>query len=207
MSLWIAGSVLAVLVLIILFILGTKLAGSTSPVPARTAKSAEPSARPSATPSTTPRPSAVPADSSGRAAVGLHDWRDLRGGECVDPFTTPYAEKFTVVDCAAPHPAQLVFRGTFPEAAPSTPRPLTADPAASSGFPGDSALKAQINLLCTAPNVIDLAAAGAYTDIQFQAAYAADAAEWKSGQHDYFCFVNRSSGEPITGSVAGTAAG
>jgi hypothetical protein len=117
-----------------------------------------------------------------------------------------WAETFTVVDCATPHQAQMVHRGTFPATAAA---PSTATPAPSStpsGYPGVPALQAQINLLCTAPGVIDLAVAGGYTDIQFQGAYAADAKEWDAGQHDYFCFVSRSSGQPLTNSVAGTPA-
>jgi hypothetical protein len=196
---WVAGGVLAGLVLILLFAIGTKLPPVATPAPAVAA-----SKSPSVTPS--PTPTVVPA---GPAAVGEHKWSDLRGGECLDPFTSPFAEKFTVVDCAAAHAAQLVFRGTFPAAAPAGP---TATPAPTArgtdaGYPGLEALQAQINLLCTAPGVIDLATAGAYSDIQFQASYAANAAEWASGQHDYFCFVNRSGGQPITGSVAGTPVG
>jgi hypothetical protein len=196
---WVAGGGLAALVLILLFVIGTKFAPHTEPTPA-----AAISKSPSVTP--TPTPTVAPA---GPAAVGVHKWSDLRGGECLDPFTNPFAENFTVVDCAVAHPAQLVFRGTFPAAAPASP---AATPSPSAGatdgdYPGLEALQTQINLLCTAPGVIDLATAGAYSDIQFQAAYAANAAEWKSGQHDYFCFVNRSGGEPLTGSVAGTPAG
>jgi hypothetical protein len=127
----------------------------------------------------------------------------LRGGECIDPFTTPFAETFTVVDCGAAHAAQLLRRGSFPGA--GTPAATTATPTpAAEEYPGLAALQSQISLLCGAPGVIDLAAAGAYSDIQFQASYAATAAEWKGGQHDYFCFVNRSSAGPITGSLAGT---
>jgi hypothetical protein len=96
---------------------------------------------------------------------------------------------FTVVDCAKPHPAQMVFRGTFD---------TTTDPA----FPGVEKLQAQISLLCAAPGVINLAAAGAYNDVQLQGSYAVDDAEWTEGQHDYFCFVSRTSGQPLTGSVA-----
>jgi hypothetical protein len=179
---WVAGAVIAILLLAVLFAIGTRLAQRTTSQPVvATTKSA------SATPTPTPTPTPT-----GAAAVGVHKWGDLRGGECVDPFTTPFAEKFTVVDCAAAHPAQMVARGTFP--------------AAPAAYPGLEALQSQINLLCTAPGVIDLAAAGAYTDIQVQAAYAASAAEWKDGQHDYFCFVNRAGGDTITGTVAGTPA-
>lgn len=181
---WVAGGVIALLVLALLFVIGTKIAPAPAPVAA--AKSAAPAVSPSASPSAT-------AATGGPAAVGVHLWSDLRGGECVDPYSTPFELRFTVVDCAAPHAAQMVFRGTFPGDA-------------TVAYPGLDSLQSQINLLCTAAGVIDLATAGAYNDIQFQASYAATAAEWTKGQHDYFCFVNRSGGEPIAGSVAGTPA-
>jgi len=65
------------------------------------------------------------------------------------------------------------------------------------------ALAQQINLLCTASGVIDLNAAGAYPDLQLQGTYPATEEQWKSGQRSYYCFANRSGGEPLTSSVAG----
>jgi non-ribosomal peptide synthetase component F len=50
--------------------------------------------------------------------------------------------------------------------------------------------------------VINLAAAGAYNDAQIQGSYAVNEDEWAAGQHDYFCFVSRKTGQPLTGSVA-----
>ncbi|WP_349899259.1 hypothetical protein [Parafrigoribacterium soli] len=197
--LWIAGILAALLVLIALFFLGTKIprAGAATPVVTPTAKA-------SPTPSATPTPAPV-----GPVAAGSYKWNLLRGGECISPFESPWAEKFTVVDCASPHPAQLVARGTFVEptaaasdpAAPATPS-VGGQPAAPSAYPGVAALQAQINLLCSAPTVIDFAAAGAYNDIQFTASYPANDKQWAKGDHDYYCFVTRSSGEPLTTSVA-----
>lgn len=172
------GGLVAVLALIALFIVGTRL-------PALLAHKApvvlsSPSASP--TPTSTAKP-------IGPVANGVHPWTALLGGECLDPYTTPWAETFTVVDCAKPHPAQMVFRGTF-------------DTATDPTFPGVEKLQAQISLLCAAPGVINLAAAGAYNDVQLQGGYAVNDAEWAEGQHDYFCFVSRTSGQPLTGSVA-----
>jgi len=180
-----------------MILIGTQLPALLGPVPA-VAISTSPTPKPSLAPK--------PISTAGPAAVGLHKWSELRGGECLTPFTTVWAESFTVVDCAAPHPAQMVFRGTFPATAAgsTTTSPAPGDPG---GYPGLTALQAQINLLCTAPTVINLEAAGAYSDIQFQAAYAANAAEWQTGQHDYFCFLTRSSGQPLTSSIAVPAAG
>jgi hypothetical protein len=174
----VAGGLVAVLALIALFFVGTRL-------PALLAHKApvvlsSPSASP--TPTSTAKP-------VGPVANGIHPWNALLGGECLDPFTTPWAEKFTVVDCAKAHPAQMVFRGTFD---------TKTDPT----FPGIDKLQAQISLLCAAPGVINLAAAGAYNDVQVQGSYAVNEDEWAAGEHDYFCFVSRSSKQPLTGSVA-----
>jgi len=174
----VAGGLVAVLALVALFFVGTRLPALMAHAPAVVLSS--PSASP--TPTSTAKP-------IGPVANGVHLWTDLLGGECLDPYTNPWAEKFTVVDCAKPHPAQMVFRGTFD---------TTADPS----YPGVEKLQAQISILCAAPGVINLAAAGAYSDAQLQGSYAVNEDEGGTGEHDYFCFVSRSSGQPLTASVA-----
>jgi hypothetical protein len=67
--------------------------------------------------------------------------------------------------------------------------------------PGEAAITAQLNLACTAPSVLDFAAAGAYPDVQWQASYPVSEAQWAAGQREYSCFISRSSAEPLTGSV------
>ena len=174
----VAGGLVAVLALIALFFVGTRLPAvfvQKAPV-----ASSSPSPKPTPTSTTAP---------VGPVANGVHPWTDLLGGECLDPYTGPWAEKFTVVDCAKPHPAQMVFRGVF-------------DTSVDPSFPGVDKLQAQISLLCAAPGVINLAAAGAYNDAQIQGSYAVNETEWANGEHEYFCFVSRSSGQPLTGSVA-----
>lgn len=178
--LWIAGGVLAVLALIALFLLGLRLPDLLAPVAGPT---------PSASPSASPEPTAPPV---GPVEPGLYRWNELLGGECLDPFIDPWQDEFTVVDCALPHPAQMVFRGVFPE---------TIDAVGEVPFPGAEALQAQISLLCSAPGVVDLAAASPYTDAQFQGSYPVTEEQWQEDP-TYYCFVNRSSGEPLTGSVA-----
>jgi len=59
-----------------------------------------------------------------------------------------------------------------------------------------------MNLLCSSPESIDYAAASQFDDIQISSSFAGTEADWTSGNRNYFCFVNRSSGEPLTGSVA-----
>jgi hypothetical protein len=113
----------------------------------------------------------------------------LHGGECLDPYASPWAERFTVVGCTSAHAAQLTRRGSF-----------GAD--AGAAFPGTAALQSQTRALCTAPTVIDYPAAAAYSDLQFAAAYPVTQEQWAAGERDYYCFVTRSSGEPLTTSVA-----
>ncbi|TFD75059.1 hypothetical protein E3T48_12245 [Cryobacterium fucosi] len=120
----------------------------------------------------------------------MHKWNTLFGGECLQPYLSPWEEDFTVADCAAPHAAQLVYRGTFP-----------GDAAAA--FPGEEALASQINLLCSATGVIDLPAAAEFPDVQVQGSYPITEEQWAKGPHYYYCFVSRSSGEPLSKSVAG----
>jgi hypothetical protein len=176
----VAGGLVALIALGALFFLGTRLpllapAATPSPTTAR-----------SVTPTPTPVATALP---PGPVAAGSHRWDQLLGGECLSPYTGPWAERFTVVDCASPHAAQLVLRARFP------------DPAAP-GYPGAAALQAQMGVLCSAPGVIDLGAASAYTDAQLEAAYPATAAQWDAGDHWYYCFVTRSSKDPLTGNLA-----
>jgi hypothetical protein len=126
---------------------------------------------------------------AGPVAPGTYDWDELLGSECLDPWLSPWDEEFTVVDCAAPHTAQLVARGVF------------ADDAAAA-WPGLAELQSRMNLLCTSTTVIDYAAAGTMSDIQVSASYPATDAEWAAGDHTYYCFVSRAGVEPLTGSVA-----
>jgi hypothetical protein len=179
---WVAGGLLVVLVLIGLYVFGTQIPGFVSAAPTPT---------PTATTTPTPTPTPTPtAQATGPQAPGVHAWDTLRGGECLNPFSSPWALKFTVVDCATPHAAQLVYTNVF-----------SSDKAAA--FPGDAQLASQINLLCTKPGIINLDAAGAFTDAQIQGSYPATEKQWKDGQRSYFCFVNRAGGEPLTGSIAG----
>ncbi len=144
-----------------------------------------------ASPSATPTPSETPvAAPTAPQPVGVHAWNTLFGGECIDPFGSAWDEEFTVVDCAAPHAAQLVYRGTLPGDA-TTP------------FPGESEIASQMNLLCTAPGVIDVAAVSGVNDLQVQAAFPVTEEQWAAGERTYYCFANRAGGEPLTASIAG----
>lgn len=175
--LWVAGVAVAVLLLAALFLIGTRIPGYNQPMPIPT---------PTATASPSPAPTALP---PGPLEPGTHRWDALLGGECLAPYDGAWQDEYTVVNCVDPHPAQLVLRGTF------------ADPVGTQ-YPGFEQLASRMNLLCTAPSVVDYAAAAAFGDIQVQASFALDAEDWDDGNRTYFCFLSRSSGEPFTVSIA-----
>lgn len=174
----VAGGLVALVALGALFFLGTRIAGMSDSAPPTPTRSAH------RTP--TPVPTVLP---PGPVAAGPHRWDQLLGGECLASFPGPWAQRYTVVDCATPHAAQLVLRARYPDAAAPV-------------YPGADAIAAQMSVLCSKPGVIDLAAASAYTDAQIEASYPATARQWDAGDHWYYCFVTRSSKQPLTGSVA-----
>jgi len=177
-------AVLALAGLALAFFVGTRLQQAPPPSVAKTTTAAV--ATPTPTPTPTPTLAPIPA---GPAAPGLVSWEDLGGGECLDPWASPWDREFTVVDCVQPHRAQLVARGAF-------------EGDAFAPYPGEQALTSQLGLRCSSPDVVDLVAAEQYADLQYQAAYPATEEQWTAGDRSYFCFVFRGSGEPLTGSVA-----
>lgn len=199
---WVAAGLLAVILLIGLFVLGTRLpamfaAPVATPTPATSAKpSPTPSPTPTSTPTpiSTPTPTLTPQKPKGTQPPGTYAWDELGGGECLEPYTSPWAEKFAVVDCTKAHSAQLVYSGTLPESA-------------SAQYPGADKLGSEATKLCTAGGIINLDAASRYADIQVQPSYPATAETWKSGARSYSCFASRSSGKPMTISIAGSGPG
>jgi hypothetical protein len=186
----IGGGLLAVIALIALFLLGTRLPDLLGPAPAVVVS-------PTPTPTPTRTPLAI-----GPVEPGTYEWNELLGGECLEPYDVEagaWAEEYTVVDCATPHGAQMVYRAWFPPE-PADPEDPDAEPVWAE-FPGPEALASQISLLCSAPGVVDLAAAGAYSDAQMQGSYPVTEEQWEADP-SYYCFVSRSSGEPLTTSVA-----
>ena len=175
--LWVAGGLVAVLALVGLFFAGTKLSVLFPPEPEVEAAA--------------PAASAVPAQPVvlGPVVPGTYAWGDLLGTECLDPYVSAWQESYTVVDCTAPHAAQMVFHGYFGDEAWAP-------------YPGTSELQSRINLLCTSPTTVNYSVASQFSDIQVAASYAATEDEWNAGQRDYFCFVSRSSLEPMSASVA-----
>jgi len=173
---WVAGGLVAALALVALFMLGTRLA-QLQPAPA---------VAPSPTPSASATGSPVVL---GPVEPGEYVWDELLGGECLEPWESAWQDRYTVVDCTKPNTAQMVHKGEF-------------DDLGDAPYPGVEELSKRINLLCTAPTIIDYAVAGAAKDIQVTASFAADAEDWNDGNRTYYCFVNRSSGEQFTASIS-----
>ena len=173
----VAGALVVVLALVGVFLLGTRTPGILP----------QPEVKPVEV-DTAPDPVAAP-PAVGPVAPGVHAWNDLLGTECIEPFASAWEEEFTVVDCATPHAAQLVSRGIFADEA-------------FAPYPESTELQARINLLCTSPASVNYAAAGALSDIAVTASYPATAEQWDAGEREYFCFLTRSTGEPLAVSLA-----
>jgi len=182
----VGAGLLAVIALIGLFVLGTRLPDLLGPAPAVV----------TASPTPTPTITALPV---GPVEPGEYEWDELLGGECLEPYADAWQDDYTVVDCAEAHGGQMVYRAWFPPLVVDPENPQVGKP--GDPFPGVDALQAQISLLCSAPGVVDLAAAGGYSDIQVQGSYPVTREQWDEDP-SYYCFVSRSSGEPLTGSVA-----
>lgn len=197
-QLLIYGSIALILVLIVLvfllsrWILGNNIADQAVPTKSPVAASSAP-ATPSAAPSA---PASQSSDAAAPAATlefattpalpGEHPWTDLAGGECLSPFTNAWSQTFTVVDCATPHVGQLTAR-------------LAVE---GDTYPGAEALATQAADQCQSDAALNASAAAAVGDVQVQGSYAPDQATWDQGDRFISCFVTRSSGQPLTGSLA-----
>ena len=128
-------------------------------------------------------------------APGVYPWNELRGGECLEPFTDPWAEEFTVVDCLDVHTAQLTFHGSYLDAlgVVTDTGELTLP-----AYPGIDALAAGIDDLCA--KGVDFDAARDITDGQIQGSFPTTEEEWNADP-SYRCYFSRSSGAELNGSV------
>lgn len=193
----VAAVVLIVVLLVAVFgltrwILGSSISEERAAAPNATSAASAPAE--SMTPSPTQEaaaPSAPPQTlqfATTPATPGEHAWTDLAGGECLSPFTDAWAQTFTVVDCSAAHAAQLTARVQVE----------------AGQWPGPEALAAQASQVCQSSQAIDTAAAAGFGDVQVQGSYAPDQSTWDRGNTFISCFATRSSGQPLTGSLAPT---
>ena len=147
-----------------------------------------------ATPAAAPEPTetATPTVPTATQPPGEYPFNQLFGGECLDPFVDAWAKTYTVVDCATPHAAQLVYAGD-----------LAIDGTYPS-YPGDTRIGKAALAGCSREDVLNLSAAKKITDLQISAAYPASSVAWDSGDTRYYCFASRSSGTPLETSIAGS---
>jgi hypothetical protein len=171
----VAAGLIGVLILIALFFLGQHLgaAQAATPKPVKTGSVATP----------------TPAGTGGPAAPGVQQWTALQGGECIQPFSSAWAQTFTVVACTADHDAEMVFKGKLPDSS-------------SVAYPTAASFQKQLIGLCSAPTAINYGAAAAVTDLQVSFSYPPNTAAWLTGDRTYYCFVDRVSGGNLPGDLA-----
>jgi hypothetical protein len=172
----VAGALMGVLILIGLFFFGEHLGSAQAEAPI-----------PTKTPGATPVP--TPAGTGGPAAPGQQQWSALQGGECIQSFSSAWAQTFTVVACTADHNAEMVFKGKLPDSS-------------SVAYPTAASFKQQLTQLCSAPTAINYGAAAAVTDLQVSFSYPPNTSAWLAGDRTYYCFVDRTSGSNLTGDLA-----
>jgi hypothetical protein len=171
----IAAGLIGILILIAGFFLGEHV-GSAQAAETKPTKPGS-----SATP--------TPAGTGGPAAPGVQPWTALQGGECIQPFSSAWAQTFTVVACTADHDAEMIFKGKLPDSS-SVP------------YPSATSFQKQLTGLCSAPTAVNYAAAAAVTDLQVSFSYPPNTAAWLAGDRTYYCFVDRVSGGNLPGDLA-----
>ena len=111
------------------------------------------------------------------ATVPVQPVDSLKTGDCLQTYPSLWADGYPVVNCAAPHIAQLLSRGDLPEPA-------------GAPFPGTQALNTQVTDLCTAPSLLNWDWVAVWNeDVQTDMRYPNTAAQWASGARSYYCFV------------------
>ncbi len=112
----------------------------------------------------------------------------LKPGDCLQLYPSKWADAYPVVDCAAPHIAQLLSEGVLPQPA-------------GAPFPGVRALDTQVADLCAAPGMNWHWVAIWGEDVMTDLRYPNSAAQWATGDRAYYCFVYTYSRHELTGSA------
>lgn len=179
-------AVIAAAVLVGSFFIGSRLAArGAGPAVDRTSAPATRSAPPSPTSAPSSAPTSSPTAPVGPIVAGVHSWQALLGGECLDPYRSPWQATYTVVACAKKHAGQLTRRV-----------PLKGD-----GYPGASALIATLSLSCSGSSAVTLSSAARYSDLRTAFSYPTED-QWRAGDTAGYCFASRAGGAAMTGSVA-----
>ena len=123
------------------------------------------------------------------ATVPARPVDSLTIGDCLQIYPSKWADGYPVVDCAAPHIAQLLSRGVLPQPA-------------GAAFPGTQALDAEVTDLCGADDLMNWDWVAVWNeDVQIDLRYPNTAAQWESGARSYYCFVYTYSRHELTGSA------
>lgn len=123
-----------------------------------------------------------PSLTGGPRGPGDVSWANLRGGECLRPFETAFAETFSVVECSTPHDAQVVV-------AQLVSRDRTES------YPGEAEMAIRAREICDVSDLINTEYAGEFKDLYVEPAYPVTQAQWDEGQRVVWCFVRSGSGE------------
>ena len=74
-------------------------------------------------------------------------------------------------------------------------------PLDSAELPGDDAAKLARRACRPVEDALDYSVAGQYDDVRVAMSYSTTEQQWDAGLHDVYCFVTRTSGQPITGTL------
>lgn len=121
------------------------------------------------------------------ATVPSRPLDSLTAGECLQTYDSKWADGYPVVDCSAPHIAQLLTAGFLPEAS-------------GASFPGADALDTQVSDLCEPFLNWDWVAVW-NEDVQMDLRYPDTSEKWATGARNYYCFVYTFSRHELTGSA------
>jgi len=124
----------------------------------------------------------------GPVGPGVWSYDELRGGECISGYAGAFAESYSVVSCASPHDAQLVFAQL-----------LSDNPAEA--YPGEEVVAAQAPDICDAGLSLNREIAAEYADLVMESSYPVDTTQWESGSRVVYCFISRGSGATLMGSL------
>lgn len=115
-------------------------------------------------------------------APGTWLWSELRGGECLKNFTTPFAEDFLVVSCESAHHAELLSATLISQE--------ITDP-----YPGNSSVMAVARQLCDLSQQINIDKVAMFRDLRIAYSYPASLSQWERGERAVYCFLYSESRE------------
>jgi len=126
--------------------------------------------------------------SAGSRPAGEWEWAELRGGECVGTFDSPFEESYEIVDCEGQHAAEFVRAEV-----------LDRDPDAE--YPGHAWVRREAAALCESWPLSELNDGARYDDLLVVPSYSLGKESWVKGDRLAGCFVYRDGGGLIDGKL------